>query len=267
MSDKKIGFIGCGNMAQAMISGILKSGFSQKDKICASAKTELSLEKVKADFAINVKADNKEVAAWSDCLILAVKPQIYYKVIDEIKSFINENNIIITIAAGQKVKQVEDAFAREIKLVRTMPNTPSLVGEGMTAMCPNSNMTDGDIAFVKGLLSSFGRAEIVGEYMMDAVTAVSGSSPAYVFMMLEAMADAAVGKGMPREMAYTFAAQAVLGSAKLLLDTGEHPAKLKDMVCSPAGSTIEAVKVLEESGFRAAIMDAMDACARRSSEM
>ena len=148
-----------------------------------------------------------------------------------------------------------------------MPNTPAMVGEGMTAVCPNEHLTEDEIAYVKSLLESFSRAEIVPERLMDVVTAVSGSSPAYVFMLIEAMADAAVSGGMPRKQAYQFAAQAVLGSAKMVLDTGKHPGELKDMVCSPAGTTIDAVKVLENEGMRSAVINAVCACVEKSREM
>ena len=153
---------------------------------------------------------------------------------------------------------------KEVKIVRTMPNTPAMVGEGMTAVCPNEHLTEDEIAYVKSLLESFSRAEIVPERLMDVVTAVSGSSPAYLFMLIEAMADAAVSGGMPRKQAYQFAAQAVLGSAKMVLDTGKHPGELKDMVCSPAGTTIEAVRTLEELGFRSSIIEAMKVCEEMS---
>ncbi len=148
-----------------------------------------------------------------------------------------------------------------------MPNTPALVGEGMSALCKNSNVTDEELNMIKALFESFGEAEIVSEYLMDTVTGISGSSPAYVFMFIEAMADAAVLAGMPRQQAYKFASQAVMGSAKMVLETGKHPGELKDMVCSPAGTTIEAVKVLEEEGFRAAVIKSIVACIDKSKDM
>jgi len=148
-----------------------------------------------------------------------------------------------------------------------MPNTPALVGEAVTAICPNKNVSDEEKKVVSELLSSFGIAQFINENIMDAVIAVSGSSPAYVFMFIEAMADAAVAEGMPRAQAYQFAAQSVLGSAKMVLETGKHPGELKDMVCSPAGTTIEAVKVLEEKGFRSSVIEAMSACADKSRNM
>lgn len=148
-----------------------------------------------------------------------------------------------------------------------MPNTPALVNEGMSALCPNKNIEDEELKIVKDIFDSFGKSEVVGEYLIDAVIGVSGSSPAYVFMFIEAMADAAVMAGMPRKQAYNFAAQSVLGSAKMVLESGKHPGELKDMVCSPAGTTIDAVKVLENEGMRSAVINAVCACVEKSREM
>lgn len=177
---------------------------------------------------------------------------------------VQEDQIIITLAPGKTLAWLEKMFKKPTKIVRTMPNTPAMVSEGMTAACPNEYVTDEELAYVCEILKSFGDVEVVPEKLIDAVVAVSGSSPAYVYMMIEAMADAAVAEGMPRHQAYKFAAQAVLGSAKMVLETGKHPGELKDMVCSPGGTTIEAVKVLEETGFRGALMQAMEICAEKS---
>ena len=193
-------------------------------------------------------------------IILSVKPQFYEEVINQIKDCVKKEQIIITIAPGKTLAWLAEKFGKEVKIVRTMPNTPALVGEGMTAMCPNEYMEKEEIEYVKQLLESFGRVEVVPERLMDVVVSVSGSSPAYIFMMIEAMADAAVSGGMPRAQAYQFAAQAVYGSAKMVLETGKHPGELKDMVCSPAGTTIEAVRTLEEMGFRSSIIEAMKVC-------
>lgn len=162
---------------------------------------------------------------------------------------------------------LEGQFGGQKKIIRTMPNTPALVCEGITAVCPNGNISNEELKSVCNLLESFGKAEVIPESMMDAVIAVSGSSPAYVFLFIEAMADAAVAEGMPRAQAYQFAAQSVLGSAKMVLETGKHPGELKDMVCSPAGTTIEAVRVLEQEGFRGSVMSCMRACADKSRNM
>ena len=169
------------------------------------------------------------------------------------------------VLAGDYLKE---AFGRsELKLIRCMPNTPALVLEGCTGVCAEENVTEEDMEQVLALLRSFGIASVVPERLMDVVVGVSGSSPAYVFMFIEAMADEAVAAGMPRKQAYEFAAQSVLGSARMVLETGRHPGELKDMVCSPGGTTIQAVKVLEEKGMRAAVMDAMDACIEKSQSM
>lgn len=259
-----IGFIGCGNMANAMMGGIIKSGLVKADEIISSDVSKAALDKAKDALGINTTTDNVSLAKQSDVIVLAIKPMYYEGAIKEIKDAVDENKIIVTIAPGKTIAFVEECFGRKIKLVRTMPNTPALVGEGITAMCVNENITEDDKEYVKKLLSSFGKAEVVGENLMDVVVSVSGSSPAYVFMFIEAMADAAVADGMPRAQAYTFAAQAVLGSAKMVLETGKHPGELKDMVCSPAGTTIEAVRVLEEKGMRSAVIEAMKACTKKA---
>lgn len=263
----KLGFIGAGNMAQAIIGGIIKKGIVDKNEIIASAATEKTIDKVKEEYGINTTLDNREVAK-AEILFLAVKPVFYKQVIDEIKDIdVDSNQIIVTIAAGKSIEWVENAYGNERKIIRTMPNTPALVGEGITAVCPNKNITDKDLGEICRLLEGFGKAEVIKESMMDAVVAVSGSSPAYVFMFIEAMADGAVAEGMPRAQAYQFAAQSVLGSAKMVLETGKHPGELKDMVCSPAGTTIEAVRTLEKTGFRSSVMECMKACADKSRNM
>ncbi|MBF4675588.1 pyrroline-5-carboxylate reductase, partial [Clostridioides difficile] len=189
------------------------------------------------------------------------------KALTPLKELIDANKIIVSIAAGKTIESLESFIGSDKKIVRVMPNTPALVGEGMSALCKNSNVTDEELNMIKALFESFGEAEIVSEYLMDTVTGISGSSPAYVFMFIEAMADAAVLAGMPRQQAYKFASQAVMGSAKMVLETGKHPGELKDMVCSPAGTTIEAVKVLEEEGFRAAVIKSIVACIDKSKDM
>ena len=187
--------------------------------------------------------------------------------IEEIKDFVRDDQIIITIAPGKTLAWLEEQFGKKVKIVRTMPNTPAMVGEGMTAACPNEYVTEEELKHTVSILSAFGKVEVVPERLMDVVVSTSGSSPAYVFMFIEAMADAAVADGMPRAQAYKFAAQAVYGSAKMVLETGKHPGELKDMVCSPAGTTIEAVRVLEKNGFRSAVIEAMKACTEISKNM
>ena len=260
----KLGFIGTGNMAGAIMGGVIKSNVFKPEEIIGADLFAPGREKVKELYGINVTDSNKEVIEKSEVVIFSVKPQFYADVIAEIKDIVKPEQLIITIAPGKTLTWLADQFGKAVKITRTMPNTPAMVGEGMTAVCPNEHLTEDEIAYVKSLLESFSRAEIVPERLMDVVTAVSGSSPAYVFMLIEAMADAAVSGGMPRKQAYQFAAQAVLGSAKMVLDTGKHPGELKDMVCSPAGTTIEAVRTLEELGFRSSIIEAMKVCEEMS---
>ena len=267
-SAMKIGFIGLGNMATAMIGGMLQKEIAAPGDIIGSARTEATAEKVKGKFDITTTTDNTKVAEAVDVLFLAVKPLFFPEVIDEIREQVRPETLVVSIAAGRTLDYLKEAFGRpELKLIRCMPNTPALVLEGCTGVCTGENVTEEDLEIVLSLLRSFGIASVVPERLMDVVVGVSGSSPAYVFMFIEAMADEAVAAGMPRKQAYEFAAQSVLGSAKMVLETGKHPGELKDMVCSPGGTTIQAVKVLEERGMRAAVMDAMEACIEKSQNM
>lgn len=256
----KLGFVGTGNMASAIMGGIIDKKVIPAEEIIGSDLSAPGRERAKEQFGIHVTGSNQEVVEKAEVVILAVKPQFYEDVITKIRDSVREDQIIITIAPGKTLAWLSEKFGKTVKIVRTVPNTPAMVGEGMTAACPNEHMTEEETAYVKTLLESFSRVEIVPERLMDVVVSVSGSSPAYVFVLIEAMADAAVSGGMPRAQAYQFAAQAVLGSAKMVLETGRHPGELKDMVCSPAGTTIEAVRTLEERGFRSAVIEAMKVC-------
>ncbi len=265
--NKKIGFIGGGNMASAIIGGILDAKLLQKEQVIATAKTTQTLESLKNRFGIYATADNTEAARVSDILFLAIKPYLFEEIIPEIKGFIRPDTLVVSIAAGQTIGAIENAFCQDIKLVRAMPNTPALVGEAMSALCANQNVTDAELSEAVSIFNSFGKCEVVPESMMDTVIGVSGSSPAYVYLFIEAMADAAVADGMPRGQAYKFAAQSVLGAAKMVLETGTHPGILKDAVCSPGGTTIEAVAMLEQQGMRSAVISAQRACVQKSRKM
>ena len=254
----KIGFIGMGNMGHAILKGALKEYPAEEMIFCA--KTSETKTKVHAETGVEYTDNNAECANRCKYLVLAVKPQFYESVITEIKDKVTEDKIIITIAPGKTLAWLEEKFGKKVKIVRTMPNTPAMVMEGMTAASPNSYLSEEEVKYACHILESFGKVEVIPERLMDAVVGVSGSSPAYVFILIEAMADAAVSDGMPRAQAYKFAAQAVMGSAKMVLETGKHPGELKDMVCSPAGTTIEAVRVLEGTGFRSSVIEAMKAC-------
>lgn len=263
----KLGFIGTGNMAGAIMGGIIRNEIFTPEEIIGSDITEEGRKRAKDTYGIRVTEDNRMAASESEVLVLSVKPQYYAQTIAQIRDCIREEQIVITIAPGKTLAWLEEQFGKPVKIVRTMPNTPALVGEGMTAACVNRYVTEDEKAYALKILSAFGKVEVVPEHLIDAVVAVSGSAPAYVFMFIEAMADAAVAGGMPRAQAYQFAAQAVYGSAKMVLETGKHPGELKDMVCSPAGTTIEAVRVLEEKGLRSAVIEAMKACADVSRRM
>jgi len=258
----KLGFIGCGNMAGAMLGGIIENKTYAPEEIIGADVFAPSREKVKEQYGITITADNKEVMKKADIIVLSVKPQFCEEVINDIKDEVREDQMFITIIPGKTLAWLEQTFGCPVKVVRTMPNTPAMIKEGMTGACSNEYVTEADMEHALAILKGFGKAEIVTENLMDIVTGVSGSSPAYVFMFVEAMADAAVAGGMPRNKAYQFAAQSVMGSAKLMLESGKHPGELKDMVCSPAGTTIGAVRVLEEKGFRSAVFEAVTEAAR-----
>ncbi len=254
-------------MATAMIKGIIGSGLVNADEICASAKSEKTKKKITEELGIVAGESNSAVVAFADVVFLAVKPQYYEEVIAEIKPAVTSDKLIVTIAPGKTLKWLAERIGEDIQIVRTMPNTPAMVNECMMGMCKNALVTDEDMQQVIQICESFGQVEVIPEHLLDTVVGVSGSSPAYVFMFIEAMADAAVADGMPRAQAYKFAAQAVLGSAKMVLETGLHPGILKDMVCSPAGTTIEAVRVLEEKGLRSAVFEAQKACVDKAKKM
>lgn len=262
-----IGFIGAGNMASAIINGLIEKTKVDPSKIIVSDPSIEKLESLKSSYNFNITTDNLEVAKKSNILFLCVKPNIYKNILDQISSTLNKETIIVTIAAGISLDFIQKNSFNQIKVVRTMPNTPALVGEGVTCMTCNKNISKEESLLIKNLLSSFSKVYEIDEKLMDAVPSVTGSSPAYVYMFIEALADGAVRDGFPRDMAYEMAAQAVLGSAKMVIDTKEHPSILKDRVCSPGGTTIDAVIKLESTGFRASILSAMEACTQKSKKM
>lgn len=262
----ELGVIGYGNMGGAMVKGIIGTGLIKPDQIQVSDVNRAYVESGEKELGFHA-ADNKSVAANSRVLVLAIKPQFYNRVIKEIAAEIGSETIVVSIAPGKTIEDLEHSFQRPLKIVRSMPNAPAMVGAGMTAICGNSLVTQEELQHVQYLMEGFGRAEIVPEYMMDAVVAVSGSAPAYVCLFIEALADAAVKEGMPYPLAYAFVEQAVFGTAKMLLDTKLHPAQLKDTVCSPSGTTIEAVHVLKESGFRSGLISAAEACIQKARQL
>ena len=267
MAIQTIGFIGLGNMAKAIIGGILQNELVKPENIVGSSATEVSRNQAQQQYGIRTEASNVEVARQADLLVLAVKPIVLPIVIEEIRDVVDENQLILSVAAGKTTKWLTEQFEHPVKIIRCMPNTPALVQEGCSAVCRSSTVSEEELEEVLQIISSFGIAEVVNESLMDTVGAVSGAAPAYVFMFLEALADAGVKGGMPRQQAYRFAAQTVLGSAKLMLETGKHPGELKDMVCSPGGTTIEGLEALEKGGFRGTVMSAIDAAIEKSRKL
>ena len=246
----KIGFIGTGNMGSAMIKGLVTSEYVSGDKINI--------------FDVN-KEKSKELS--EKYTVLSVKPNIYNSVLEKIKARIDENKIIIVIAAGISIESVENIAGKDKKVVRIMPNTPAQVLEGMTAVTFNGNVKEEEKKVVFGILDSFGKSIEIEEMLMHTFTGIAGSLPAYVYMFMEALADGGVLEGMPRDKAYEIVAQTVKGSAEMLLKTGKHPGVLKDEVTSPAGTTIEAVNTLENGNFRGTIINAVKACVEKSKKM
>lgn len=273
MEEKMIGFIGLGNMAKAIIGGLLQDDFVKPQQIIGSAKSTETKQNVAKEFGILIAQNNQEVAKKADVLILAVKPQMIDDILEEIKKEVKEEVLVLSILAGKTIGYLEKGLGRKVKLARCMPNTAALVKASCSGVCFNEKCQDEDKQVFLSILQSIGMAKEIPEHLMDAVIGASGSSPAFVFMMIEALADGVVRAGMSRELAYEMVAQAVYGSAKLMLESEQvlgkkmHPAALKDMVCSPGGTTIEGVKVLEENGFRGTLIKAVDATVKRSKEL
>lgn len=255
----KIGFIGMGNMGYSMLKGVLNY-LNPQDIIFTCLSSEKK-EKISNETGVRYAESNAECANSAKYIILAVKPQVYNTVLKNIQNVITEESVIISLAPGVTIAAIKEELGADIKVVRAMPNTPALVGEGMTGICyENGELDFAEKEFVEQFFNSFGKVVTVPEKLMSGVVCASGSSPAYVYMFIEALADSVVKYGIPRQEAYKLVAQTVLGSAKMVLETGEHPGKLKDNVCSPAGTTIQGVAALEEFGFRNAIIKATDKC-------
>ncbi len=260
----KIGFIGMGNMGKALLKGALKS--MPKDKFIFSDK--YITDEAAESLGIWRMLDNISCVKAAKYVFLAVKPQFFSEVAKEIKDYVTEDKVVVSIMAGITVDSINKSLGGNARVIRVMPNTPALVEAGMSGVCfDDSEYSDEEKQTVLGILEACGRVKIVTESMMSAVTCASGSSPAYVYMFIEALADSVVKYGIPRDMAYEMTAQTVLGAAKMVLESGENPAVLKDRVCSPAGTTIAAVAALEEYGFRNAIFKATDKCYARAEEL
>ena len=261
----KLGFIGAGNMGSAILRGLIAAQYIAADDMAICDLDERKLEALSDEMpGLTCTESDVELAEMCEMIILAVKPHYMQETLDHIRDVL-DGKAVISIAAGWTMQQLTDGLENTgASCLRVMPNTPAMVGEGMTAICEETSFSRDDFEFAKGIFEAVGRIVVLPERLFDGVIAISGSSPAYVYMMIEAMADAGVREGLTRSCAYEMAAQALLGSALMVLQSDMHPGALKDAVCSPGGTTIEAVAELERKGFRAAIMDAMHACAEKS---
>lgn len=263
----KIGICGAGNMGKAIIKGLVESGLVAPADVLVYNIHRPKAEALQAEMGITVVDTAEALLDQAQAVIFAVKPYILGGVLDEVQAHVKKDSVLISIAAGLTIERLAAHVPQGTKIIRVMPNTPAMVGEGMSSLTANDSVTTEELAAAVAVFESFGKAEVVEERLIDAVCGLSGSGPAYVYMFIEALADGAVQEGMTRPMAYTFAAQTVLGAAKMVLETGMHPGKLKDDVCSPGGTTIEAVRVLEEKGFRAAASAAVIASAEKNKSM
>lgn len=264
--NKRIGFIGAGAMAEALLKGLLRGGMLAPAQCTLSDVCEKRLSELSDRYGVGGIADNCALARQSDILILAVKPQVIGAVLAEIAAAVDTRTLVISIAAGICLNFLEEKLPG-IRILRVMPNTPAAVGAGMAAVSLGKLATAADGELAVNMLEAVGKAVIVPENLMDGVTGLSGSGPGYAFVMIDALADAGVRVGFNRQTAILLAAQTLMGAAKMVLDTGEHPAKLRDMVTSPAGTTIAGIHVLEQKNVRAALIDAVIAASRRSAEM
>lgn len=265
--DISVGFIGAGKMGSAIAKGIAKSKVIPPEKIYIFDIDTSKSSQLERESGITVLKSNEEVINKSNIIILAVVPGVIRTVLEPCKHFF-KNKILVSIAAGVPISTYKEILGDKAKIIRTMPNRPVLVSEGMTLISYDSlTVSKEEVDIIKALFEVIGRVEILDEGLMNEVVALTSSSPAYVFMLIESMADAAVLYGISRKSAYIMAAQAVLGSAKMVLETGKLPAELKDEICTPAGTTIEAVKTLEKNSFRYAIIEAMENCTIKAREI
>lgn len=267
MNERTVGFLGAGNMARALTKALLHANMVEPDRVIASDISDERLEAIADRFGIRTTFDNAEVVRCADILVLSVKPQVVDKVLPTIADNFRPDTLLISIVAGVRLKALAARLPKEAKIIRAMPNTPSMVLAGATALSAGPRVSGPEIQMTKQFFKTLGRAVVIDESLLDAVTGLSGSGPAYVMLMIEALADGGVKVGLHRETALTLAAQTVYGSAKLLLDSGEHPGRLKDMVTSPGGTAIAGLHTLESGGLRRTLMDAVENATRRAEQL
>jgi pyrroline-5-carboxylate reductase len=282
LADHTIGFIGAGNMAEALMRGLVRGGHVAAERITASGPRRERLEELAKRYGVAFTQDNREVARKAGLVVLSVKPQILDKVLREVGPELRADTLVVSIAAGVDTETIENTVAEGsgrtpgplgsmtragLRVVRAMPNTPALVGAGATAIAPGKHASEADVATAKALFDAVGVTVVLDEQHLDAVTGLSGSGPAYIFLILEALSDAGVKVGLSRRNAQKLAAQTVMGSAKMLLETDEHVGRLKDMVTSPGGTAIAGLHTLEEGGLRTTLINAVETATKRAREL
>jgi len=267
MISKELGFIGVGNMGTALLRGIISSNIIDKEKIIIYDTKEELINNHVQEFKVEAANSNVELVELTKYILLAVKPQIIDSVLEEISPKLKEDQILISIAAGISLEHIKKVINKEMGLIRVMPNTPALVGEGASVIAHNNKVSKEDLEYVKKFLNSVGIVVELEQKHIDAVTGLSGSGPAYIFIIIEALADGGVKMGLPRDVALKLATQTVLGSAKMVIETGKHPGELKDMVTSPGGTTITALHEIEKGKLRATLISAVEAATLKSKSM
>jgi pyrroline-5-carboxylate reductase len=264
---QSIGFLGTGNMAEALIKGLIGSGVVEATQIHGSDPRRERCQEMTSRYGIHATTHNEDVVRHAEIVVLSVKPQILPKVLDEIAPHLKPAALVISIAAGTPLAAIERRLPPGTRVVRTMPNTPALVGAGATAIAAGSHAQEADVEATQRIFDAVGMTVVIDESQLDAVTGLSGSGPAYVFLIIEALSDAGVKMGLSRYNSQALAAQTLLGSAKLLIETHEHPGRLKDMVTSPGGTAIAGLHTLEAGGLRTTLINAVEAATNRSREL
>jgi pyrroline-5-carboxylate reductase len=264
---KKLAFVGTGNMAEALVRGLLRAGVSKPSEIVCTARRPERLAQMKETYGVTATSDNAAGVAGAEVIVLSVKPQAMNRVLDQIAPAVDPHKLVISIAAGVPIAAIGRKLGQGTRVIRAMPNTPALVGAGATAIASGEHATADDLAVAKALFDAVGMSVVIEEALLDAATGLSGSGPAYVFLIIEALSDAGVKVGLPRYTAQALAAQTVLGSAKLQIETGTHPGQLKDQVTSPGGTAIAGLHTLEAGGLRTTLINAVETATRRAKEL
>jgi pyrroline-5-carboxylate reductase len=267
VNGKRIGFLGSGNMGEALVKGLVEARVVAADAISVSDTRDDRLADMDRRYGVRIVKSNVDLVRESDVVVLAVKPQIMATVLSEVASSLSRRHLVISVAAGMSTATLHKLVGKDIRLIRVMPNTPALVREGATAIAKASGLEPGDLETAQEIFGAVGKVVVLDEVLMDAVTGLSGSGPAYVALVIESLADGGVKMGLDRTTAMTLATQTVLGAAKLLLETGTHPGQLKDMVSSPGGTSITGVAALEEGGIRTTFIKAVERATLRSREL